>query len=64
MNIARGDERHARGLSRTLPLAQPSLVARAAMQLGHCVGSIRKDFPPPDSSDGSQVRAREQCAEK
>ena len=46
MNIARGDERHARCLSRTLPLAQPSFVVRTAMQLGYCVGSIGKDVPP------------------
>ncbi len=46
MNVARGDERHAGGTGRALPLVQSPSIANAAMKLGHGVGSIEKDFAP------------------
>ena len=60
MNIARGNERNARGLSRTLPAAKLPLSHGSAMQLGHGVSSIRKDFAPLQKLGRVVVGAREQ----
>jgi hypothetical protein len=46
MNVAGSDQGHSRGLGLASPLYQPASVAWAAMQLGHGIGSVTKNFAP------------------